>query len=93
MKIKGNFRAMFHRFAHGKAKSYKDGDWRVCVVDYLDVKLFNFAVFNFADICVVLGAIFMLIFLFGVYLCTNINRSPSTELELPNQDFVSFGHN
>lgn len=36
------------------------------VVDYLDVKLFNFAVFNFADICVVLGAIFMLIFLFWV---------------------------
>lgn len=34
------------------------------VVDYLDVKLFNFAVFNFADICVVLGAIFVLIFIF-----------------------------
>lgn len=34
------------------------------VVDYLDVKLFNFAVFNFADICVVLGAIFLLVFLF-----------------------------
>ena len=36
------------------------------VVDYLDVKLFNFAVFNFADICVVLGAIFLLIFLFWI---------------------------
>lgn len=36
------------------------------VVDYLDVKLFNFAVFNFADICVVLGAIFLLIFLFCI---------------------------
>ena len=34
------------------------------VVDYLDVKLFNFAVFNFADVCVVLGAIFLLIFIF-----------------------------
>ena len=34
MKIKGNFRAMFHRFAHGKAKSYKDGDWRVAVGGY-----------------------------------------------------------
>lgn len=34
------------------------------VVDYLDVKLFNFAAFNFADICVVLGAIFVLIFIF-----------------------------
>ena len=36
------------------------------VVDYLDVKLFNFAVFNFADICVVLGAIFMVIWLFFI---------------------------
>ena len=36
------------------------------VVDYLDVKLFNFAIFNFADICVVLGAVFMLIWLFFI---------------------------
>ncbi len=36
------------------------------VVDYFDVKLFNFAVFNFADICVVLGAIFLLVFLFFI---------------------------
>ncbi|MBD5137971.1 MAG: signal peptidase II [Ruminococcus sp.] len=36
------------------------------VVDYLDVKLFNFAIFNFADICVVLGAVFMLIFIFFI---------------------------
>ena len=36
------------------------------VVDYLDVKLFNFAVFNFADVCVVLGAVFALIFIFFV---------------------------
>ncbi len=33
------------------------------VVDYLDVKLFNFAIFNFADICVVLGAVIMLLFI------------------------------
>ena len=32
--VKGNFKAMFHRFAHGKGKSYKDGDWRVCVGGY-----------------------------------------------------------
>lgn len=36
------------------------------VVDYLDVKLFNFAIFNFADVCVVLGAVFALIFIFFV---------------------------
>ena len=35
-------------------------------MDYLDVKLFDFAVFNFADICVVLGAVFALIFIFFV---------------------------
>ena len=33
-KIKGNFRAMFHRFANGKAKTYCDGDWRVSVGGY-----------------------------------------------------------
>ena len=36
------------------------------VVDYLDVKFFNFAVFNFADVCVVLGAVFALIFIFFI---------------------------
>lgn len=36
------------------------------VIDYLDVKLFNFAIFNFADMCVVLGAIFLLLFLIFV---------------------------
>lgn len=36
------------------------------VIDYLDVKLFNFAVFNFADICVVMGAVLLLIFLFFI---------------------------
>lgn len=33
------------------------------VIDYLDVKLFNFAVFNFADICVVLGAICLIVYI------------------------------
>lgn len=36
------------------------------VIDYLDVKLFNFAVFNFADVCVVLGAAFVLVYMFFV---------------------------
>ena len=34
MKIKGNFRAMFRRFANGKSKTYRDGDWRVSVGGY-----------------------------------------------------------
>ncbi len=32
------------------------------VVDYLEVRFFNFAIFNFADICVVLGAICLVIY-------------------------------
>ena len=34
------------------------------VVDYLDVRLFSFAVFNFADCCVVVGVILFAIYLF-----------------------------
>jgi len=34
------------------------------VVDYIEVKLFNFAIFNFADICVVVGTILMVIYIF-----------------------------
>lgn len=39
------------------------------VVDYIEVRLFNFAIFNFADICVVLGAICLVI-----YICFVENR-------------------
>lgn len=31
------------------------------VVDYLDVQLFDFAIFNFADCCVVVGVVLLLI--------------------------------
>lgn len=35
------------------------------VIDYFEVKLFNFAVFNFADCCVIIGAIlFLILFIF-----------------------------
>lgn len=33
------------------------------VVDYIEIKLFNFAVFNFADICITLGVAFILIYI------------------------------
>lgn len=33
------------------------------VVDYIEVRLFNFAIFNFADICVVLGAICLVVYI------------------------------
>ena len=55
------------------------------VVDYLDVKLFNFAVFNFADICVVLGAIFLLIFLFWIEPKIAVKQEDSAE-EKVNSD-------
>ena len=32
------------------------------VVDFIDVKIINFAIFNFADICAVLGGIFTVLF-------------------------------
>lgn len=34
------------------------------VVDYIEFRLFEFAVFNFADICVVIGGILMVVFVF-----------------------------
>lgn len=39
------------------------------VVDYIEVRLFSFAIFNFADICVVLGAICLV-----VYICFIENK-------------------
>ncbi|MDO5559319.1 MAG: signal peptidase II [Oscillospiraceae bacterium] len=36
------------------------------VVDYIEVRLFRFAIFNFADICVTVGMVLLLIFLFIV---------------------------
>lgn len=33
------------------------------VVDYIEIKLFNFAVFNFADICITLGVAFIFIYI------------------------------
>lgn len=32
------------------------------VVDYLDVQIFDFAIFNFADCCVTIGAALLLIY-------------------------------
>lgn len=39
-----------------------DRIFRQYVVDFIDLKFINFAVFNFADICVVIGAILLAVF-------------------------------
>ena len=39
-----------------------DRIFRGYVIDYLEVKLFRFAVFNFADCCVVIGAILLAVY-------------------------------
>lgn len=44
-----------------------DRIWHGYVIDYLYFKWIDFPVFNFADCCLVIGAIFMLIFFFFVY--------------------------
>ena len=41
------------------------------VVDYIEVKLFNFAIFNFADICVVIGVFLLAIYVFFIDAKTN----------------------
>lgn len=40
-----------------------DRIFRGYVIDYLQVKLFDFAIFNFADCCVVIGAIMFFVYL------------------------------
>lgn len=47
------------------------------VVDYLYFKLIDFPVFNFADCCLVIGAIVMLIFFFFIYEDKNAKKVPA----------------
>lgn len=41
-----------------------DRVFRGFVVDYIDLRIINFAIFNFADMCVVVGAICMVLYVF-----------------------------
>lgn len=45
------------------------------VVDYLEIKLFHFAVFNFADCCVVVGVILFAIYF--IWIDPNLNQEKS----------------
>ncbi len=40
-----------------------DRVFRSYVIDYIDFRIINFAVFNFADICVVCGTIFLAVYI------------------------------
>lgn len=40
-----------------------DRIFRGYVIDYIEIRLFNFAVFNFADCCVVIGAFLLVIYI------------------------------
>ena len=48
------------------------------MVDFLYFKLIDFPIFNFADCCLVLGAILMLIFFFFVYEDTSMAKKKET---------------
>ncbi len=49
------------------------------VVDYLDVQLFDFAVFNFADCCVTIGAVLLLIYIIFFDKGSTIKKAESGE--------------
>lgn len=52
---------------NGIDRIFRDGR----VVDYIEVKLFNFAIFNFADMCVVVGVILLAVYIFFIDAKTN----------------------
>ena len=54
------------------------------VVDYLEVKLFHFAVFNFADCCVVLGVVLFAIYFLFVEPKLNSKAKATAEGEQKN---------
>lgn len=56
------------------------------VIDYLYFKLINFPVFNFADCCLVIGAVFMLAFFFFVYEDTSKSAPKPVKKETDNDN-------
>lgn len=60
----------------GGAGNLVDRIFRGYVVDYIDFRIINFAVFNFADCCVVIGTILLMI-----YILLNNKDSKDNELE------------
>ncbi len=57
--------ASFSLIIGGGIGNLIDRIFRGFVVDYIEVRLFDFAVFNFADCCVIIGAVmFLLVYIF-----------------------------
>lgn len=57
--------ASFSLIIGGGIGNLIDRVFRGFVVDYIEVRLFDFAVFNFADCCVIIGAVmFLLVYIF-----------------------------
>lgn len=56
------------------------------VVDYLYFKWIDFPVFNFADCCLVIGAILMLFFFFFVYEDTSLTKKSAQKAEKDKTD-------
>ncbi|MBP0959532.1 MAG: signal peptidase II, partial [Oscillospiraceae bacterium] len=57
--------ASFSLIIGGGIGNLIDRIFRGFVVDYFEVRLFDFAVFNFADCCVIIGAVmFLLVYIF-----------------------------
>lgn len=56
------------------------------VVDYIEVRLFDFAIFNFADCCVTIGAIIL-----AVYVIFIDGKKPKSEVAL-NEEKVEIGN-
>lgn len=54
------------------------------VVDYLEVKLFHFAIFNFADCCVVIGIVLFIFYVLFVDSKSNSKKEKSEEEQKEN---------
>ncbi len=54
------------------------------VVDYLEVKLFNFAIFNFADCCVVIGIVLFIIYILFDDSKSDLNKKKPKEEQKEN---------
>lgn len=74
----------------GGAGNLIDRIFRGYVVDYIDVRLINFAVFNFADCCIVIGTILFAVYILFIHkdkpLSTNDETMVDFDTEIEGKD-------